>query len=464
MKPKYIPALILALGSLMVAASSAKQFNVLFIAIDDLRPEIGCYGNDEVKTPNMDRLAGKGVKFNRAYCQYPVCNPSRSSFLMGKRPDELGIVSNKISVRKKWPDLVSLPQLFRESGYYTAGLGKLYHVGLDDDQEQTLFRDDVSFDHQYKAHGNEPKIGRSGEGRKLGDGSIGWAQWLAAEGGDDAQKDGMLANEAVRVLEENHDKPFFLSVGFHKPHDPFFAPKDYFDLYPLDKVKLNNDPEDHSPRLEFSVPGSYDRFKSFNEQDCREFKRAYHACTTFVDAQVGKVFAAMDRLDLWDNTIVILLGDHGYHLGEHGWWNKVTVYELGANAPFMMWVPGARSMGNETDSVVEFLDIYPTLVDLCGLKARHKLSGKSLRPVLVNPSKPWKNAAYTQVTRGKTMGYSVVNDRWRFIQWGADGKGGYELYDQHKDTKNYYNLAENPEYKTVRKQMEKLLEKGYPNL
>ena len=462
MPKRLLNRIIPVLGLLMAGTVGAKPLNVLFIAIDDLRPELGCYGNEEVMTPNIDRLAEMGVKFNRAYCQYPVCNPSRSSFLIGKRPDELGIVSNKISVREKWPDLVSLPQLFRESGYFTAGLGKLYHVGLDENSDHTLFRDDVSFVHQYKAHGNEPKIGSQGERRKLGDGSIGWAQWLMAEGGDEAQKDGMLATEAVRVLEEHHEKPFFLSVGFHKPHDPFFAPKEYFELYPLDEVKLNKDPQDASTRLEFSVPSSYDRFSSFTEQDQREFKRAYHACTTFVDAQVGKVFAAMDRLKLWDSTIVILLGDHGYHLGEHGWWNKVTVYELGANAPFMMWVPSAKTMGQETDSVVEFLDIYPTLVDLCGLKARHELSGKSLKPVLANPSRPWKNAAYTQVTRGRTMGYSVVNDRWRFIQWGADGKGGYELYDQSKDHDNYYNLADNPEYKKVRNEMAELLKAGFP--
>jgi iduronate 2-sulfatase len=465
MKPLNLKCIFTGLSILLGAgAVSAKPMNVLFIAIDDLRPEIGCYGNDEVKTPNIDRLAAKGVKFNRAYCQCPVCNPSRASFLTGKRPDELGIVSNKVALREKWPDIVTLPQLFRNNGYFTAGMGKLLHMGLDEHGKQTHFRDDLSYEHQFKALGNNPKIGRTGEGRKLGDGSIGWAQWLAAEGGDEAQPDGMIAAEAVRVLEENHDKPFFIGVGFHKPHDPFIAPKEYFDLYPLDEVKLAEEPADRTPLLKHSLSNQR-FFDSFEERDQREFKRAYHACTTFTDAQVGKVFDAMDRLKLWDDTIVILLGDHGYHLGEHGWWNKVTVFELGARGPMVMWVPGAKSMGTETDSIVEFLDIYPTLVDLCGLKAPHKLSGKSLRPVLANPSKAWKNAAFTQVTRGKKMmGYSVRTDRWRYTQWGADGEGGAELYDHKKDAVEYYNLADRPEYKKVRKEMAKLLEQGFPTI
>jgi len=443
----------------------AERLNVLFITIDDLRPEIGSYGKDVMKTPNIDRLAAKGIKFNRAYCQYPVCNPSRASVLTGKRPYELGILSNKIALREKWPDIVTLPQLFRRNGYFTAGLGKLLHVGLDENGKQTLFRDDLSYDYFFRALGRNPKIGNKGEGRKLGDGSIPWAQWLAAEGGDEAQPDGMLAAEAVRVLEEHYDKPLFIGVGFHKPHDPFIAPKEYFREYPLEEVKLAKDPADRTPLLKYSLPSSYNHFRSFTEQDQREFKRAYHACTTFVDAQVGKLLDALDRLKLWDKTIVVLLGDHGYHLGEHGWWNKVTVFELCARAPLIIWVPGLKSMGQETDSVVEFVDLYPTLIDFCGLKPPHKLSGKSLRPVLENPSKPWENAGYTQVTRGpKMMGYSVGTGRWRYIQWGVNGEGGFELYDHSKDEVEYYNLADRPEYRKVRRQMAELLKKGFPNV
>lgn len=446
-------------------AAEAKRLNVLFIVIDDLRPEIGCYGNESMSTPNIDRLAAKGVKFNQAYCQYPVCNPSRSSFLTGKRPDELGIVSNLVSLRKKWPNLVTLPQLFRKYGYYTAGLGKLFHVGLDDNGEQTLFRDTASFEYSYKALGNSPAIGDKGEGRVAGDGSIPWCQWRATEGGDEAQPDGMLAAEAVRVLEKNHDCPFFIGVGFHKPHDPFFAPKEYFDLYPLDQVKLPAAPEDRSQLLRYALPTrSYD-FSKLTEQDCREIKRAYRACTSFVDAQVGKLLDTMDRLNLWENTIVVLIGDHGYHLGEHGWWNKVTVFELGARSPMIMWLPGAKGMGHETDSAVEFLDLYPTFVDYCGFEATHMLSGKSLRPVLEEPAETWNKPAYTQVVRAEVgMGYSVCQGSYRYTQWGRTSEGGDELYNHVEDPVGYYNLAEQPEHAQLHDHMAKLLKQGFPKI
>lgn len=456
--------LIYGLGMLLGCADvgAGSPTNVLFIVVDDMRPELACYGAEAMRTPNMDRLASRGVKFSRAYCQYPVCNPSRASFLTGKRPDELGIVSNGVALRERWPDIVTLPQVFRQNGYFTAGLGKLLHMGLDGDGNQTLFRDDASFEFSYRALGNNPAIGNEGEGRKLGDGSIVWARWLAAEGGDSAQPDGMIAAEAVRLLEERREQPFFIGVGFHKPHDPFIAPKEYFAPYPLNEVELPVEPEDRTPILKHSIP-DLQAFAGFTDRDRREFKRAYHACTTFADAQVGKLFAAMDRLALWDSTIVVLLGDHGYHLGEHHWWNKVTLFELGARAPLMMWVPGVDAMGRDSDAIVEFLDLYPTLIDYCGLKAPHPLSGKSLRPVLENPSADPDAVAYTQVARGANlMGYSVRNDRWRYTQWGEQGEEGVELYDHFRDRLECYNLAESPDHAAVREELAGLLAEGFP--
>jgi uncharacterized sulfatase len=423
---------------------------------------LASYKTDGILTPHIDRLAAMGLQFNAAYCQYPVCNPSRSSFLTGLRPDELGILSNKVALRKKWPDLVTLPQLFRNNGYFTAGLGKLFHMGTDAEGGLTLFRDDASFDYSFKALGNSPKIGRVGEGRKLGDGTVNWAQWLAAEGGDKAQPDGMLAADALRVLEENHDKPFFIGVGFHKPHDPFIAPKEYFDLYPLDEVELAEDPNDRTPLLEHALPDAYN-FETFTDKDRREFKRAYHACTTFVDAQVGKVFDAMDRLQLWDTTIVVLLGDHGYHLGEHGWWNKVTVFDIGARVPLVVWVPNSQGMGAETEAVVELLDLYPSLADLCNLQQPHELQGKSLRPIVEDPSATWQKPAFTQVVRGPVgMGYSVRYGEWRLTQWGQNGSGGVELYNVIKDKEGYYNYANDPQYAAILDRLYGFLKKGYP--
>lgn len=444
---------------------NAAPMNVLFIAIDDLRPELASYRADGIRTPHIDRLAEKGLQFDAAYCQYPVCNPSRSSFLTGLRPSELGILSNRIALRNKWPELTTLPQLFRSNGYFTAGLGKLFHMGIDQKGNQTLFRDDLSFDHFYKAKGREPAVGRKGEGRRLGDGTIRWANWRAAEGGDEAQADGLLAAEAVRLLEVKREKPFFISVGFHKPHDPFVAPKEYFDLYPLEEVRLNVDPTDRTPLLRYALPDSYGRFRAFTDRDRREFKRAYHACTSFVDAQVGKLLDVLERQSLWDNTIVILMGDHGYHLGEHGWWNKVTLFDIGARVPLVMWVPDREGMGANTKAVVELLDLYPTLAELAGLRPPHKLQGNSLLRVLDEPSGRWEKPAWTQVVRGQIeMGYSVRYGDWRLTRWGKDGAGGLELYNVAVDKEGFYNHAGDPDHATKVEQLSRILVNGFPEL
>lgn len=445
------------------AVNGEPPLNVLMVVVDDLRPELHTYGVDAVRTPNIDAFAERGVRFNNAYCQYPVCNPSRSSFLSGKRPDELDIYNNEVPLRRAHPELVTLPQAFRQAGYRTAGLGKLFHQGLDDQGERTLFRDDASFDHSFRALGRSSVRGRQGEGRYAGDGSIPWCRWVAAEGGDAAQPDGMLADEAVRILEASDGAPFFLGVGFHKPHDPFIAPREYFEPYKSADVMLSSPPDDRSPLSRYALPRSYD-FSVFSDRDRREIKRAYHACVSFVDAQFGKLAACMDRLRLWDNTIVIVMGDHGYHLGEHGWWNKVTIFELGARTPMVVWVPDAGGMGTDSDSVVELLDLYPTLVDYCNLPPPHRLSGKSWRPALEGkPQEP--RPAYTQVRRGGvSMGFSVRTDRFRLTQWGREGEGGFELYEHTQNNDEYHNLAELPEYAEHVARLTELLPAGFPSL
>lgn len=458
-----IPAIALAF-LLSRETTAAPAPNVLFIVIDDLRTELATYQTDGIHTPNIARLASKGLQFNAAYCQYPVCNPSRSSFLTGLRPDQLGILSNRIPLRHRRPDIVTLPQLFRNNGYFVAGLGKLFHQGTDENGKPTLFRDDASFEHYYKGKGREPTIGSQGEGRKLGDGTVRWARWRAAEGGDLAQADGLIAAEAVRLIEQPRDKPFFLAVGFHKPHDPFVAPKEYFDRYPLDTIQLARDPEDRSTPSPHALPKAYN-FHTFTDRDRREFKRAYHACTTFIDTQVGKLLAALDAKQLWDNTIVVFLSDHGYHLGEHGWWNKVTVFDIGARVPLVFWVPNAMGMGQQTKAIVELIDLYPSLVDLCGLRAPHSLTGHSLRPILEDPNTTWQQPAFTQVVRGGTgMGFSVRYGNWRFTQWGTDGAGGQELYQIPDDRNGYFNRVEAPEHATAVRQLHSLLQKGYPQI
>lgn len=410
-------------------------------------------------SPSIDRFAQKGMLFNHAYAQYPVCNPSRSSFLSGLRPDEVGIISNTVPLRRVQPNLVTLPQLFRENGYFTAGIGKIFHLSVDHADERALFVDPLSWDYFFDALDGTTKTGRQGAGRNLTNGKIPWATWKAAAGDDADQPDGINNLEVLKVLEDNHERPFFIGYGIHKPHDPFIAPKKYFEFYPEGRTQLAEEPEGRSKRIKMAIPN--DRiFAEFTDQERREFKRAYQAGVSFADAQVGKLMDRLDQLELWDSTIVIIMGDHGYHLGEHDWWNKVTVFEDGARAPMLIWVPDALGMGKPTDSLMEFIDLYPTLVDYAGLAPPHKLSGASLRPVLEDPNVSVKEAAYTQVTRGpKVMGRSVRTRRWRYTEWG-EGKHGVELYDHSKDSGEYYNLSANPEYAHVVSQMKQLLQGG----
>lgn len=449
----------LFIGGHTVNAQDAEKTNVIMVVIDDLRTELGCYGVDAMHSPSIDRFAQKGMLFNHAYAQYPVCNPSRSSFLSGLRPDEVGIISNTVPLRRVQPNLVTLPQLFRENGYFTAGIGKIFHLSVDHADERALFVDPLSWDYFFDALDGTTKTGRQGEGRNLTNGKIPWATWKAAAGDDADQPDGINNLEVLKVLEDNHERPFFIGYGIHKPHDPFIAPKKYFEFYPEGRTQLAEEPEGRSKRIKMAIPN--DRiFVEFTDQERREFKRAYQAGVSFADAQVGKLMDRLDQLELWDSTIVIIMGDHGYHLGEHDWWNKVTVFEDGARAPMLIWVPDALGMGKPTDSLMEFIDLYPTLVDYAGLAPPHKLSGASLRPVLEDPNASVKEAAYTQVTRGpKVMGRSVRTRRWRYTEWG-EGKHGVELYDHSKDSGEYYNLSANPEYAHVVSQMKQLLQGG----
>jgi uncharacterized sulfatase len=432
---------------------AAERLNVVLIIADDLRPELGCYGAAHVRSPNIDRLAARGVRFDRAYCQYPVCNPSRVSFLTGMRPDETRVLGNNIFFRTTLPDVVTLPQHFRANGYFTASLGKVFHRGGTMEELKPEMDDPASWDlsRYYQA----TALGNTGEGRNLTGGKLGWCRWLAAEGGDEDQPDGQIARDAVRLLEERSQKqlagPFFLAVGFHKPHDPFVAPRKYFDLYPLESCTPPTDPPDQSPTLAPALGGGAlaDAFGKFTDAERREFIRAYRAGTSFTDAQVGRLLDALDRLKLTDRTVVIFLGDHGYHLGERGWWNKNTLFELSARVPLVIAPPGAKSAGKSSARVVEFLDLYPTLLDLCGLAPPpHALAGRSLRPLLDDPAAAWDHPAFTLVRRGKITGRSIRTARWRYTEW-DDGRAGAELYDHDHDPGEHHNLIADPAHRST---------------
>jgi len=425
--------------------------NVLFIVVDDLNTTLGCYGHPLVKTPNIDRLASKGVRFNHAYCNYAVCGPSRGSFLSGLRPESIGILDNRTPLQNLLGDRITLPNLFRQNGYYTMSLGKIFHSAGD-------HNDLKAWNEIYGYSATE--LGKTGEGRNMTDGVLKWCHWLAAEGTDEDQADGQNAKKAVEFIKSGKEKPFFLAVGFHKPHDPFIAPKKYFDLYPLENCDPPVLPEGWQPPYKHTLPNEIETFNKFTDKEKREFLRSYYACTSFMDAQVGKLITALEETGQLDNTLIVLFGDHGYHLGEHNWWNKVTIFEKGTNAPFIMAGQSVGKKGVVSDAMFEYIDIYPTLANLFQLKNMPEyLEGKSFAEVVNDPSKSFRSEVRAIISRGPMLGRMVKNAQWRYIEW-DNGKMGRELYNQKNDPIEYNNLAEKPEYKNVVSELNTLLYKA----
>jgi uncharacterized sulfatase len=298
--------------------------------------------------------------------------------------------------------------------------------------------------------------------------------WLAADGADDEQTDAIGAAQAIKLLEEHKDKPFFLAVGFYRPHTPYVAPKKYFDMYPVEKMPVARVPDNHRDGVPALAFGSAKKEQeSLTDQQRREARQAYHAATTFMDAQVGRVLDALDRLKLADNTIVVFISDHGYHLGEHGLWQKMSLFEESARVPLIIYDPRSKGDGRSSSRTVELVDLHPTLTDLCGIASPEKLDGKSLRPLLENPSAEWTKPAYTQVSRGTptvtgdtikkgqpvTMGRTVRTERWRYTEWN-DGEAGRQLYDHKTDPQELKNLAEDPNFAEKVADMRRLLRDG----
>lgn len=438
-------------------SAEKKKYNVLFIAVDDLNTDLGCYGNTFVKSPNFDRLAKIGVRFDRAYNQFPLCSPSRSSLLTGQRPDVTGIYELKTHFRETLPNIVTLPQLFKNNNYYTARIGKIYHYGVPGQIGTDGLDDPISWNHKINPKGRdkteEPEVKNLTPARPLGSALA----WRATEGTDDEQTDGISANEAIKILEQKKDEPFFLAVGFYRPHSPYVAPKKYFDLYPVDKVPLPkeiaNDLDDIPDAALFTKPPHW----GLSEADRREALRAYYATISFMDAQVGKLLDAVERLKLSDNTIIVLWSDHGYNVGQHGQWMKQSLFENSARVPLIISVPGVTK-GKSSGRTVELLDIYPTLAELTGLDPHQKLQGQSLVPLLKKPDAPWNKPAYTQVRRNAIMGRSVRTERFRYTEWDG-GKAGVELYDHQNDTYEFTNLSEKAEYKKTVTELAALLHK-----
>jgi iduronate 2-sulfatase len=345
-------------------------------------------------------------------------------------------------------DKVTLPYLFQQNGYHTVGIGKVFH-GQDKENDPKAWNEVYAF---------EPTaIGKTGEHRNMTGGALKWCEWMITNGTDDDLQDGQNARKAVEIIKKKKDKPFFLAVGFHKPHDPFFAPKKYFDMYPLEICHPPVLPEGWTPPFKHTLPNETAIFNKFTDQDKREFLRSYYACTSYMDAQVGRLLQALEETGQLDNTLIVFFGDHGYHLGEHNWWNKVTVFQKGTNAPFIIAGNAVGKKGVKSESMFEFIDIYPTLADVLKLKNTPSyLEGKSFKKILKNASKPFRNHVNSIVSRGPMLGRMVKNADWRYIEW-DDAKMGIELYNQHDDPVEYKNLAADPAYKPVIEKMKKLL-------
>ena len=430
--------------------------NILFIASDDLNNRLGAYGDPLVKTPNLDRLAKRSVRFENAYCQYPLCSPSRVSLLTGLRPDTTGVFDLKTVFRENIPTVITLPEFFKGQGYFSARVGKIFHYGVPGDIGTSGLDDPQSWDEVVNPRGKdkdvEDRLTNYTPNRGLGS-SLSWFQ---AEGADEEQTDGKVALEAIRLMKEHKDQPFFIAAGFYRPHCPYISPKKYFDLYPTDKIPLPIEPADHMKYIPEPAFFTTPPYWGLTEQQRREAIRAYFASITFMDAQVGKLLDALEETGLADNTIVVFWSDHGYMLTEHGQWMKQSLFEEAARVPLLISVPGAAGNGQVCRRVVELVDLYPTLTGLCGLEAPPYLDGANLMPLLDKPNSKWARAAYTQVLRPKQniMGRSVRTERWRYTEWGG---AGAELYDQQKDRYEYRNLAADPAYRKVRAQMRALL-------
>ena len=409
---------------------AASRYNVLFITVDDLRPMLGCYGHPEMHTPNIDAIAERGTLFTRAYCQYPLCSPSRTSLFLGLRPETTQVRNNTADFREKVPETVTLPQHFKANGYHTQSVGRIAHLPrLQDDANswslpswRPLW---VPFDIKTSL------------------------SWQALDVADDALRDGKAAKRAIKVLESLKNHTFFLAVGFYKPHLPLEAPRKYFELYDTADFTLPASPvppEDAPARAlnNWSAIRAYADLPPGNEplsdEQTLALIRAYAAATSYTDAQIGRVLAQLDALGLTENTVIVFCSDHGHHLGEQGMWGKQTLFESSLRVPLIVSIPGSSRA--ETDALVELVDIFPTLSDVCELPSPLRSEGTSLQPVLENPRLPWKTAAFSQFASGR----SIRTARYRYTEWGSNGRRGKELYDYQTDpheTRNIVNLPEN---------------------
>lgn len=455
-----------------LATTSDRRRNVLFIACDDLNVSLGCYGNRVVQTPHLDALAARGTRFNAAHCQYPFCGPSRASLMTGLAPDTTKVFGLQTFFRDTIPQVVTLGQVFKRNGYRSMRVGKIYHAGVPEDIGTSGQDDPASWDSVFNPDGvdhtqDEGKIVNFTPKRahrdKNGVYRIGSTiSFYEAPQPDREMTDSLGADEVIRLMKENRDKPFFLAYGLYRPHVPWIVPKPYFDMYPLELIQAHPfDPEELKnapPAAYWTQPPNF----GMDVLERRKAIRAYYASASFADAQIGRVLAELKRQGLGENTIVVFWADHGWSLGEHGQWMKQTLFEPATHIPTILAGPGTGRAGQVCHRTTEHLDIYPTLAELCGLQGTPKnLQGSSLVPLLDNPNAPWDKPAISQVHRKpgpnpKIEGYSLRNERYRYTSWQGT-EVGEELYDYHADPHELKNLRADSSYQKLKVRLKEQL-------
>ncbi len=450
-----------------VWADASERPNVLFLISDDLNNFLGCYNDPRAKTPNIDRLAARGVRFDRAYCSFPLCGPSRNSMLTGLYPNSTGILANSQIFRQTIPSQKSLPQSFRLAGYFATRIGKLYHYNVPKSIGTNGHDDPGSWEMEINPAGvdrleEEPHIFTLTPGHFGGT-----LSWYASPKSDEYHTDAMLADDAMWVLRrcaERKDRPFLLAVGFYRPHTPYVAPSSYFDKYPVDEMPVVQGVKEDQADVPPAGLASYKKEQDKLTDDLRrECVQAYYASISFMDAQVGRVVDELGRLGLSDKTIIVFTSDHGYHMGEHGLWQKMSLFEESARVPMLIVAPSAGTKPGVVSTPVGQVDLFPTLAELCDVDVPSNLQGQSLVPMLKDNTAVGRGWALTQVRRRnrsakgprRFAGYSLRTARWRYTEW-DDGRQGRELYDHDADPREITNLAHGPQRDDVTTVMQKL--------
>lgn len=463
--------ILAALFTFIAAATFAAtpKFNVLHIVSDDLNCSLGCYGHAQVKSPHIDKLATTGVRFEHAYCQYPLCNPSRCSFMTGMRPGSTKVYGNNIDFRENLPDVLTIPQTFTKAGAFSARVGKLFHYGVPTQIGTSGLDDPRSWQQVVNPIGHDKKV--EDQIHTLIPGQFGGTLSWFADPSEEPQTDAIGAAEAIKLLEAKKGGPFYIAVGFYRPHTPYVAPTKYYDGYPIDKLKLATGPMKDAPGIPSPAYGSYKKEQDQLTDPLRkEILQGYFASTTFMDDQVGEVVAAVERLGLREKTVIVFHSDHGYHLGDHGLWQKQSIWENSAHVPLIISVPGNSKNGKSCARTVELVDLHATLADVCGIEAP-QTEGVSLKPLLDNPQAEWSRPAFSQVSRGVAvgtfapkadaegdkkakkgkgkgkaggfMGVSVRTEQYRYTEW-DEGRQGVTLFDMQSDPQEAKDISKDP--------------------